>query len=170
MMQMRNFAGKEDTAFTVQYDFVGPKRFELRYVDERNELQEAVVVHRSSVGAVERMMAFLIERYEGAFPVWLSPVQVKVVGVGESHSAYCATLIQRMVEAGIRAESDKTDDSLARKVRRAASEKVPYTVVVGDREVERGSVAVRERGTRKTRDEGADDFIREVVGRIGERT
>ena len=83
-IQMKNFAGKEDTAFTVQYDFVMPKRFKLIYKDKDGKEKEAIVIHRSSIGAIERTMAFLIEHYAGAFPVWLSPVQVMVIPIADT--------------------------------------------------------------------------------------
>ena len=89
-IQMKNFAGKEDTAFTVQYDFVGPKRFELKYIDSDGKEKEPIVIHRSSIGAIERTMAFLIEHYAGAFPVWLSPVQAVVIPVSDLHLEYAA--------------------------------------------------------------------------------
>ena len=84
-VQMKNVYGKEDTAFTVQYDFVMPERFNLVYKDNKGKDKKAIVIHRSSVGALERVIAFLIEHYGGAFPIWLSPVQIKIISVGEKH-------------------------------------------------------------------------------------
>lgn len=134
-VQMKNFSGKEDTAFTVQYDFVMPKRFNLAYIDENSKKQEPIVVHRSSIGAIERVMAFLIEHYAGNFPLWLSPVQVKVIPVRESHNAYAKKVFDALIEAGIRAELDDRDENLGKKVRAAKNEKVPYWIVIGDKEI-----------------------------------
>ena len=97
-IQMKNVAGKEDTAFTVQYDFVRPKRFKLTYIDRDGKEKEPIVIHRSSIGAIERTMAFLIEHYAGAFPIWLSPVQVAIIPVSDLHLEYA-----RKVEAELKA-------------------------------------------------------------------
>jgi len=86
--QMQNTNGKEDTAFTVQYDFVMPKRFDLSYVNEKGEQEQPIVIHRSSIGAIERVMAFLIEHYSGAFPIWLSPVQVSILPVSDKFEKF----------------------------------------------------------------------------------
>ena len=102
-IQMKNVNGKEDTAFTVQYDFCMPDRFDLTYTGEDGTQKRAFVVHRSSIGAIERLMAFLIEHYAGAFPLWLSPVQAKVLPIGEAHQAYATSVFEQLRNAGIRA-------------------------------------------------------------------
>ena len=145
-IQMKNFSGKEDTAFTVQYDFVMPKRFNLVYIDENSKKQEPIVIHRSSIGAIERVMAFLIERYAGNFPLWLSPVQVKVIPVRKTHNTYAKEIYDLLKENGIRAEVDLEDENLGKKVRQAKNEKIPYWIVLGDKEVESKEVTVESRG------------------------
>lgn len=144
-IQMKNVNGKEDTAFTVQYDFCMPERFDLSYVGEDGEKHRAFVVHRSSIGAIERVMAFLIEKYAGAFPLWLSPVQVKVLSVSEKQVAYAEETVAALQKAGIRAELDDANESLGKKMRNAKTEKVPYIVVVGDKEVEAKTLSVESR-------------------------
>ncbi len=134
-IQMKNVNGKEDTAFTVQYDFCMPDKFDLTYVGEDGKPHRAFVVHRSSIGAIERIVAFLIEHYAGAFPLWLSPVQVKVLPVSEKHAAYAAEILEQFRAADIRVELS-ADDSLGKRIRGAKVEKVPYVLVVGDAEVE----------------------------------
>jgi len=142
-IQMKNFAGKEDTVFTVQYDFVGPKRFHLAYRDRDGQEREPIVIHRSSIGAIERTMAFLIEHYAGAFPVWLSPVQVVVIPISDRHVEYARKVEAQLKAANIRVETDDASERMNQKIRQAQLQKVPYMLVVGDREAEAGTVNVR---------------------------
>lgn len=144
-IQMKNVNGKEDTAFTVQYDFCMPERFDLTYIAEDGSHKRAFVVHRSSIGAIERSMAFLIERYAGVFPLWLSPVQVKVLPVSEKHNEYGQKVLKALKDAGLRAELDDANDSLGKKIRNAKTEKVPYIFVVGEKEESAGTVGVETR-------------------------
>ncbi len=144
-VQMNNSNGKEDTIFTVQYDLSSPQRFELDYIGEDGKSHKAFVVHRSSIGAVERTVAFLIERYAGAFPLWLSPVQARILPIGEGHFEYAKKIHQRLMEEGIRSELDESNESLGKKVRNAKTEKVFYTLVVGDKEVESKTVTIEGR-------------------------
>ncbi len=134
-IQMKNVNGKEDTAFTVQYDFCMPDRFDLTYVGEDGTKKRAFVVHRSSIGAIERSMAFLIEKYAGAFPLWISPVQARVLPIGEAHQEFAKTVMQELKDAGIRAELDDSNESLGKKIREAKKQKVPYLLVIGEQEV-----------------------------------
>ena len=134
-IQMKNVNGKEDTAFTVQYDFCMPERFNLTYTGADGAQHRAFVVHRSSIGAIERIVAFLIEHYAGNFPLWLSPVQAKILPVSEKHAAYAQEILEQLRAADIRVELS-VDDSLGKRIRGAKMEKVPYVLVVGDAEVE----------------------------------
>lgn len=144
-IQMVNANGKEDTAFTVQYDFVFPKRFNLEYINEEGGKTEAVVIHRSSIGAIERIIAYLIEKYRGAFPTWLSPVQVKVLPISEKHLDYARTVADSLRSTAIRVELDERNETLGNKIRNAQNEKVPYMIIVGDKEIENNEVSVRNR-------------------------
>ncbi len=148
-IQMKDVRGKEDTAFTVQYDFVMPKRFNLVYTAQNGEEKESVVVHRSSIGSIERIMAFLIEKFEGAFPLWLAPVQVKVIPVRTNHNEYAEKVHQMLIENGIRSELDNADENLGTKVRDAKTNKMPYWIVIGDKEVESGKVTLESRSGEK---------------------
>lgn len=168
-VQMRNANGKEDTAFTVQYDFVMPKRFELQYVNEQGDQEEAVVVHRSSIGAIERVMAFLIEKYAGAFPVWLAPVQVVILPISDKHVEYAKAIEEQFKVMGIRNEVNDKNEPLNARVRDAEMQKVPYILVVGDKEVESGSVAVRKRGSKGTQTVSIDEFVGQVGREIATR-
>lgn len=145
-IQMRNVMGKEDTAFTVQYDFAMPGRFQLNYINEAGQEQEARVIHRSSVGAIERIMAFMIEHFAGAFPLWLAPVQVAVVPITKDHAEYAETVVQHLKSLQIRAENWDQAESMQKRIRNAEKAKVPYMLIVGDQEKASNSVAVRQRG------------------------
>jgi len=144
-IQMKNVNGKEDTAFTVQYDFCMPGRFDLNYIGNDSENHRAFVVHRSSIGAIERSIAFLIEKYGGAFPLWLAPVQVKVIPVRTGHNEYAKKVFELLKENNIRAELDDKDENLGTKVRDAKENKIPYWIVIGDKEIEADKVALESR-------------------------
>ncbi len=145
-VQMKNVNGKEDTAFTVQYDFCMPDRFNLTYVGEDGKEHRAFVVHRSSIGAIERIMAFLIEHYAGAFPLWLSPVQARILSVSEKHATYAQEILGQLKTAGIRAEFDDSGETLGKKIREAKTAKIPYLLVVGDQEEAAGTATLEGRG------------------------
>lgn len=144
-IQMKDVRGIENTAFTVQYDFVMPKRFNLLYTASDGTEKLATVVHRSSIGAIERVMAFIIEKYKGDFPLWLSPTQVKVIPVRENHNDYAEKINKMLIEEGIRSEVDTEDQNLGTKVRSAKTNKIPYWIVLGDKEVEAGKVTLESR-------------------------
>lgn len=168
-IQMKNANGKEDTAFTVQYDLCMPSRFDLSYVGDDGKNHRAFVVHRSSIGAIERIMAFLIEKYAGAFPLWLSPVQVKVLPISEKHNAYAGEILAALRAANIRAEVDDTNESLGKKIRNAKTEKIPYLLVVGDKEVEEKTVSVESRDAGKMDATSLSDFITKASEEIRSR-
>ncbi len=168
-IQMKNVNGKEDTAFTVQYDFCMPDRFDLTYVGEDGQAHRAFVVHRSSIGAIERIMAFLIEKYAGAFPLWLAPVQARVLPVSEKHADYGREVLAMLRAAGIRAELDDANESLGKKIREAKVEKTPYLLVVGDQEVEAHTVSVESRDAGKLDALPLVDFIARASDEITRR-
>jgi len=145
-VQMRNIHGKEDTAFTVQYDFVMPSRFNLAYTASDGSEKTPVVVHRSSIGAIERIIAFLIEHYAGAFPVWLAPVQTAILPVSDKTLGYAEEIKEALEAKGIRVSLDARSESIGKKIREGETQKIPYLLVVGGREAETLSVAVRQRG------------------------
>ncbi len=144
-IQMKDARGKENTAFTVQYDFCMPDRFNLTYIDADGQEKRPVVIHRSSIGAIERVIAFLIEHYAGAFPVWLAPVQVTVLPIGEAHRIFSESVTTKLRTAGIRVELDQSDESLGKRIRKAKMEKIPYLIVIGDKEVAAESVTLEHR-------------------------
>lgn len=145
-IQMKKINGQEDTAFTVQYDFVMPKRFDLKFVDKDGSEKMALVVHRSSIGAIERIAAFLLEHFNGNLPLWLAPVQVAILPVSEKTAAYAKEIGAAMKEAGIRREIAEEAESLGKKIRNAEAMKIPYMVIVGEKEAQNGQVSVRAHG------------------------
>lgn len=135
-IQMKNVNGKEDTAFTVQYDFCMPDQFDLTYIGEDGAEHRAFVIHRSSIGAIERVMAFLIEKYAGAFPLWLAPEQITVLPVSEKHIEYARAVHNQLSAASLRSVLDDANESLGKKIRSVKQSKLPYFIVVGDKEAE----------------------------------
>ncbi|MCX6793577.1 MAG: threonine--tRNA ligase, partial [Candidatus Gottesmanbacteria bacterium] len=144
-VQVTNVAGREETAFTVQYDFVMPKRFDLTYVAPDGSLKQPVVIHRSSLGAIERTMAFLIEKYAGAFPAWLAPVQVVLIPIAERHVASAQRMAETLKNHGIRVEVDDKSEPMGAKIRNATLQKVPYMGIIGDKEVTEERISIRTR-------------------------
>ena len=144
-IQMRNVNGKEDTALTVQIDFDLPEKFNLEYINQKGIKQRPMVVHRSSIGALERIMALLIEHYAGAFPVWLAPVQVQVIPVSQKFNKYGEKIKEELLEENIRTELNNDNETLGKKIREGELQKIPYLLIVGDKEIKSYSVAVRDR-------------------------
>lgn len=168
-IQMKNVNGKEDTAFTVQYDFCMPERFDLSYIGEDGEQHRAFVIHRSSIGAIERIMAFLIEKYAGAFPLWLSPVQIRVLPVSEKHVVYAKEVSDALKAANIRVEIDDANESLGKKIRNAKTVKIPYLLVVGDKEIEEKTVSADSRDHGKLDAMLVTDFVNRATEEIKTR-
>ena len=135
---------------TVQFDFTLPERFQLEYVGEDGKRHQPLMVHRALYGSVERFFGVLIEHYAGAFPVWLSPVQVVIIPIGEKHQAYAHEVGKKLQAAGVRVEVDVRNEKMNAKIREHALQKVPFQLVVGDKEVESRQVNVRVRGQEKT--------------------
>jgi threonyl-tRNA synthetase len=168
-IQMKNVSGKEDTAFTVQYDFVMPKRFKLTYIDKDGKEKEPIVIHRSSIGAIERTMAFLIERWAGAFPVWLSPVQVVVVPISDTHLEYAAKIEAELKAMDVRVQVDNRNERMNQKIREAQLQKIPYMLVVGDKEAADYAVAVRLRSGEQLPVMPLEDFKKKIRQMIDDR-
>ncbi len=169
-VQVKNVAGHEETAFTVQYDFVMPKRFELTYIDQSGKEKEPIVIHRSSVGAFERTMAFLIEHFAGAFPTWLTPVQVQVLPIAERHVDYAKTVLDELKKAGIRANLDDRSETLGSRIRDAQQQKVSYMLIIGDNEVTNKTVTKRERSGKNCGECSLDAFIKDIRKEIDEKS
>ncbi len=165
-IQMKNVSGKEETAFTVQYDFVMPKRFKLTYIDSDGKEKEPIVIHRSSIGAIERTMAFLIEYYAGAFPVWLSPVQVAVIPVSDQYLEYARKIDAELKPFNVRVKVDDSTERMNQKIRRAQLEKIPCMVIVGEKEVADNTVSVRLRSNKQLPAMSFAQFKEKMLGVI----
>ncbi|WP_427137126.1 threonine--tRNA ligase [Psychrobacillus psychrodurans] len=150
-VQVKTAIGKEETLSTVQLDFLLPERFDLNYVGEDGKQHRPVVIHRGVVSTMERFVAFLIEEYKGAFPTWLAPVQVEIIPVSnEVHFEFAKQIEEQLVAAGFRVEMDDREEKLGYKIREAQMQKVPYMLVLGDKELEAGNVNVRKYGEQKS--------------------
>ncbi len=144
-VQIYSAIGREFTLATNQVDFAVPERFELSYINEHNEAETPLCIHRAPLSTHERMIGFLIEHFAGDFPLWLAPEQVRIVPIADRHIEYADSLRQQLIAAGLRAEIDTRGERMNAKVRDAELYKVPYIVIVGDKEVEAGSVSFRSR-------------------------
>ncbi len=165
-IQARNVHGKEDTIITVQIDFALPERFDMTYVAKDGSSQRPVVIHRTSIGCYERTLAMLIEKYAGAFPVWLAPVQVRVLPIAERHHVYAEEVRERLLSQGVRVEVDLRNEKIGYKIREAQLQKIPYMLVLGDQEMEGHTAAVR---SRQMGDQGAmplQDFETQIAEEI----
>jgi len=146
-VQARDAIGRTWQLSTIQVDFQLPQRFEMEYVGADNARHRPIMIHRALFGSVERFFAILLEHYAGAFPVWLAPVQVRVLGVRDDHQAYVDRIADRLRAEGFRADCEDASDKLGARIRKAKLEKVPYVLVVGDDDVEHGTVGVSARGS-----------------------
>lgn len=161
--KVKDCLGREWQCSTLQYDFNLPEKFDMTYTDKNGEKQRPYMLHRVLFGSFERFIGLLIEHYAGAFPVWLSPVQVKIISVGEKHIEYCKKLAQEFNEHEIRVEVDDHDETVGNKIRKAVHKKIPYILVIGDREMNSNQLSVRDRGKKETRNIEKEEFIKEIV-------
>lgn len=162
-IQTKTALGNDETMSTIQLDFMLPERFGLTYVGQDGEEHRPVMIHRGIVGTMERFIAYLTEIYKGAFPTWLAPVQVKIIPVNlDAHGEYAEKVRQELVKRGFRAEVDTRNEKMGYKIRESQTQKVPYTLVLGDEEMKNGSVNVRRYGTDEEISKSLTDFINEI--------
>jgi threonyl-tRNA synthetase len=154
----------------VQFDFNLPQRFNLEYVAEDGSRKQPVMVHRALYGSVERFFGVLIEHYAGAFPVWLSPVQVAMIPISERHAEYANKVADQLKAIGVRVHVDSRNEKMNAKIREHAMQKVPFLLVVGDKEAESGNVNVRTRGQEKTETITAVEFVEKIGKLIREKS
>ena len=161
--------GREWQCGTIQLDFQLPERFELEYTDKDGSKQRPIMIHRAGFGSFERFIGMLIEQYEGKFPTWLAPCQVKVLPVSEKTRDYAEQVAQSLRDAGIRVKLDDRDEKIGYKIREARSiDRVPYMLILGEKEAEAGNISVRDR-TNETVQRELDDFIADITAEIAER-
>jgi threonyl-tRNA synthetase len=151
--------GREWQLSTIQVDLIQPARLGCEYIGEDGAAHTPVVLHRAVTGATERFLGVVIEHFAGAFPVWLSPVQARVIPIADRHVEYAGQVAARLAAAGVRADVDDSHDRMQNKIRKAQLEKIPYMLVVGDKEAEAGAVAVRLRSNENLGPQPLDQFI-----------
>ena len=165
-IKMKDCLGREWQMGTVQVDFQLPLRFNLSYIDANGEKKTPILIHRALFGSFERFIGIITEHFAGAFPTWLAPVQVKILPIADSHIEYANQVKEELQKAGIRVEVDDREEKIGYKIREAQLQKVPYMLVVGDKEKEANTVGVR---SRKEGDIGAQslkDFISKIKEEI----
>ncbi|HLJ36626.1 MAG TPA: threonine--tRNA ligase [Ktedonobacteraceae bacterium] len=167
---VRDALGREWQCATVQLDMVQPENFELEYIGEDGQPHRPVMIHRAVTGSTERFMAMIIEHFAGAFPVWLSPVQAMVIPIADRHIEYANRVLEQLKAAGVRAEVDERSERMNAKVRDAQLQKIPYMLVVGDKEAANNAVAVRLRTNENLGATPLPDFIERVTGIIKTRS
>ena len=167
---VKDVIGREWQLGTVQVDYNLPERFDLSYIGSDNKPHRPVMIHRAPFGSLERFVGLLIEHFEGKFPVWLAPEQVRVLSISEKHNSYAAEVAQRLADAGIRASSDLTGDKIGAKIRLARLERIPYMLITGAREEESQSVSVRHRDREDLGTMTLNDFVDQVCEEIRNRS
>ncbi len=168
-IQCKNVWGKEDTIITVQVDFQLAQRFDMTYIDKDGSKQYPIVIHRTSIGCYERTLAMLIEKYAGAFPTWLAPIQVKVLPIAEVHNDYSFKVKSELEKYGIRVEVDDREEKIGYKIREAQLEKTPYMLIIGDKEIENNAVGVRSRKEGDLGQKPLTEFIQAINEEIQEK-
>lgn len=167
-VQVKTALGMEETLSTIQLDFLLPERFDLTYVGEDGENNHRpVVIHRGIVSTMERFVAYLTEVYKGAFPTWLSPIQATIIPVSvEAHSDYAYEVKKRLQEQGLRVEVDDRNEKMGYKIRASQTQKVPYQVVVGDKEMDDATVNIRRYGSKETDVMDLNIFVDSMVADV----
>lgn len=168
-VQIKTALGKEETLSTAQLDVLLPERFQLEYVGDDGKKHRPVVIHRGIISTMERMTAFLLENFAGALPLWLSPVQAKLIPVSLAYEAYVKEVAEKLQQAGVRVETDLRNEKLGYKIREAQLEKVPYMLVIGENEAANGTVSVRRRGEGDLGAQPLDEFIGRITGEIASK-
>ena len=165
-IQIKNVFGKEDTLITIQIDQMLAEKFGMEYTDSDGSKKIPYIIHRTSIGCYERTLAYLIEKYAGAFPVWLSPEQVKVLSLTERNNDYASKIVEELREEGLRVEADLRNEKIGYKIREALSMKIPYLIIVGDEEEKNGTISLRGRGHENKSGLELSEFIERIQNEI----
>ena len=168
-VQMKNVHGKEDTLCTVQIDLMLARQFEMTYTDADNEQKYPYIIHRTSLGCYERTIALLLEKYAGALPMWLSPEQIRVLPISDRLQEKAQELKKKLCAAGLRATTDLRSEKMGYKIREAQLEKVPYMLIIGDKEVEEGTVSVRSRKDGDLGSMAVDAFLQKALDEVAKK-
>ena len=164
--KIKDVLGREWQCSTLQFDFNLPERFQMSFTNSQGEKEQPFMLHRALFGSFERFIGLLIEHFNGAFPLWLAPVQIKILSVAEKHLAFAEKLVTEFKANGFRVEVDHNNETVGNKIRKAVNEKVPYVLVIGDKEMESQDLNVRDRGQQETRTIAKDAFIAELQEKI----
>ena len=166
-VQVKSAIGHDVTLSTIQLDYQLPERFDLTYIDEQGGKTRPVVIHRAILGSLDRFIAFLLEETKGVLPLWLAPVQTKIIPVNlQYHQEFCDKLVNQFIRAGIRFETDYRDEKLGKKIREAQIAKVPYQLVIGDNEVANGTLTYREYGKQEQTTVTVEEFIKMIQDKV----
>ena len=168
-LKIKDALGREWQMTTIQFDFNEPERFDMKYTGADGQEHRPYMVHRALLGSLERFFGVLIEHYGGAFPVWFAPVQVQLIPIADRHIAFADEVLARLKAAGLRVEVDDSGDRMNAKIRKAQLQKIPYMLVIGDREAETGSVSVRLRTNENLGAMSVDDFVARATGIVARR-
>ena len=144
-IQIKNVFGKEDTLITIQIDMLLAKKFGMEYVDSDGKMKNPYIIHRTSIGCYERTLALLLEKYAGVLPLWLAPEQARILPIGEAHVEYAQKLADRLSAYGMRVTVDSKDENIGTKIKNSRFDRIPYMLIIGDKEVEANEVSVRSR-------------------------
>ena len=167
-IQIKNVWGKEDTLITIQVDMFLAENFDMSYIDENGDKKRPYIIHRTSIGCYERTLALVLEKFAGAMPLWLAPTQVKVLSLTDRTAETARDYAEKLNAAGIRVEVDNRSETIGYKIRSARMEKVPYIVVIGDKEAESGNVSVKRRGEENSNIMSEDEFVLQVLREVKE--
>lgn len=168
-LKIKDAIGREWQMTTVQFDFNLPERFDMKYVGEDGKQHQPYMVHRALLGSIERFFGVLLEHYAGAFPTWLAPVQVALVPVASTHEKYAKEVQEKLLEAGIRVEMMPAEETLGKRIRNAEKQRIPYMLVIGDKEKEGDSVAVRDYKTKEQKTLKFNSFLKAITQEVQER-
>lgn len=168
-VQVWSAIGREFTLATNQVDFAVPKRFGLTYVSKEGKEETPLCIHRAPLGTHERFIGFLIEHYAGNFPVWMSPTQVKIIPVRENHNDYAKNISEQLKSSGVRVDFDDRDEGMGKKIRNGKNERVPYMIIIGDKEMADNILTIESRDTGAQEKMTAEEFTQKIVAEIKER-
>jgi threonyl-tRNA synthetase len=165
-IQYKNVFGKEDTIVTIQIDMLLAEKFGMYYIDRDGQKKLPYIIHRTSLGCYERTLAYLIERFAGVLPLWLAPEQVRILPIGQQHNDYAQSIADRLTTYNMRVTVDKRDDNIGPKIKASRLERIPYTLIVGDKEAENGTVTVRSRKEGELPDVPVDDIVLKLTKEV----
>ena len=166
---VKDAIGREWQICTIQIDYHMPRRFNLTYTDKDGQEKNPVMIHRAIIGSPDRFIGILLEHFNGNLPLWLSPVQIKIISVGSAHIEHCEKLAQQLKKEGLRLELDTDNETVGHKIRKASKQRIPYTLVIGDKEIASDKLAVRIRGQENLWEVDLKDFIAKAKKLIAER-